>query len=204
MTPYECPKSGGDGDCHQLHTGCRGHNRRGGPCGNRPMRITGDNPRCKNHIGRRPAEVRAEYEAQQLVQIQYDQAKRSGHDDGAVDRDDVMARLLETFHDVTTWKDLCKQQLAHLSQVRYRSGSGEQLRAEIALWERALDRSARVGADLVRLGIEDRMARVSAAQSALVVAAFDGAVDEVAIAGVGPDSSVLRAAFARRMREVSR
>ncbi|HMM96711.1 hypothetical protein [Phycicoccus sp.] len=55
-------------------------------------------------------------------------------------------------------------------QIRYKaSGAGtEQLRAEVALYERALDRTARMLDALAKSGFEERRVRMSEQQGALV------------------------------------
>ncbi|HKF31959.1 MAG TPA: hypothetical protein VKB37_06255 [Jatrophihabitantaceae bacterium] len=70
--------------------------------------------------------------------------------------------LLNIKNEALRWLDVCRAMLGELTEVRYKSRSaGEQLRAEVALWERALGRCARICADLVRLGIEERILRVN-------------------------------------------
>jgi hypothetical protein len=73
--------------------------------------------------------------------------------------------LLRIKADALKWHAACQALLGELRAVRYKSRSaGEQLRAEVALFQRSLERCARILADLVRLGVEDRIARVNATQ----------------------------------------
>ena len=58
--------------------------------------------------------------------------------------------------------------LAALEQLRYEGRAGEQLRAEVALYERALDRAQRFALDLARLDIDDRLVKISEQQAALI------------------------------------
>ncbi|WP_128381264.1 hypothetical protein [Streptomyces cavernae] len=86
-------------------------------------------------------------------------------------------------------------------RVRYEgAGGNEQLRAEIVLYERAMDRCAQVLGMIARLNIEDRMARVSEQQAEIVVAAIEAAL---AAAGVtGRDADEARTVAARHLRAV--
>lgn len=86
-------------------------------------------------------------------------------------------------------------------RLRYEGAAGsEQLRAEIALYERAMDRCAQVLGTIARLNIEDRMARVSERQAEIVVAAIEAAL---ASAGVtGHDADEARKVAARHLRAV--
>lgn len=86
-------------------------------------------------------------------------------------------------------------------RIRYEgAGGNEQLRAEIALYERAMDRCAQVLGLIARLNIEDRMARVSEQQAEIVVSAIEAAL---ASAGVtGRDADEARKVAARHLRAV--
>jgi hypothetical protein len=55
-----------------------------------------------------------------------------------------------------------------LRSVRYSTETGgEQLRAEVAVLERAMDRCGKILVDIAKLNIEERMAKVTEAQAAL-------------------------------------
>jgi hypothetical protein len=60
-----------------------------------------------------------------------------------------------------------------LSSIRYGSGEGgEQLRAEVAVLERAMDRCGKILVDIAKLNIEERLAKVTERQTELVAAAL--------------------------------
>jgi hypothetical protein len=158
-----CPK-GPDRGCGAWHRGCIAHNRAGGPCGAQPM-IGTDPPRCRSHLGRKAEVVRAEYAVARQAQAAYKLADKEIGDGLG----DPLRELLRLSREVLTWKEICRDMVGGLQEVRYKSaGSGEQLRAEIALYERSMERAARLLADLVRLGIEERVARIDERQGAVV------------------------------------
>lgn len=84
--------------------------------------------------------------------------------------------------------------------IRYRGGAGEQLRAEVALYERAMDRLGKFLADYGRLGIDERLARITETQAEKVIEAIDAAL---AHAGVtGKTATEAKQVAARHLRAV--
>lgn len=69
--------------------------------------------------------------------------------------------------------------------IRYRGGAGEQLRAEVALYERAMDRLGKFLADYGRLGIDERLARISERQADTVIAAIEAALNAAEVRDPG-------------------
>ena len=199
-----CPKAGKPGDCGQLHRGCSGHSRRneGGPCGAQPMRGT-DPPRCKNHLGRSPAVVRAEYLAKQQARILFEEARRTAARHGTAGLD-VFAELLALGAEALTWKRACASLLGQVEELRYRAGSGEQLRAEVRLYTDAIERAAKILTDLAKLGIAERSLelrrQVSESQGLTVAAALTAALRSL---GHDPDDLAVRQAVARELHRLS-
>lgn len=132
--------------------------------------------------------------------------------------DDPLTELSKLAGQVVAWKDALGEQVNRLStgtcsgcggedpelaELRYAaSGAGtEQLRAEVALFERALDRCAQVLGLIAKLGIDDRMARISERQADAVVRAVEAAL---AHAGVtGQPAAEARQVAARSLRAVA-
>jgi hypothetical protein len=68
---------------------------------------------------------------------------------------------------VVAWKNAIAGLVNELPALRYSSAEGsEQMRSEVALWERALDRCEKVLTAMARLNIDERLARVSEEQGA--------------------------------------
>jgi hypothetical protein len=73
--------------------------------------------------------------------------------------DDPLSALLALAGEIASFKDFIGKRVTELraDEWRYDGERGEQIRAEIAIYERALDRTARVLVDVNRLNLEDRM-----------------------------------------------
>jgi hypothetical protein len=87
-----------------------------------------------------------------------------------------------------------------LSSLRYENeAGGEQLRAEVALWERALDRCERFLTAMARLNIDERLAKISEQRAEVIITVFTVALERAGVQGEQLDA-VLTAAdeeFAR-------
>jgi hypothetical protein len=64
--------------------------------------------------------------------------------------------------EVVAWKNLLAEKITMLAEWRYEAGGhlGEQLRAEIALFERSLDRCGAVLTSIAKLNIDERLAAI--------------------------------------------
>jgi hypothetical protein len=95
--------------------------------------------------------------------------------------------------------EVLEGQAAALKAMRYGGSAGEQTRAELAAYERSLDRCARILGEIVKLGIDERLARVSEVQATLVVASHRATLLG---AGVAEGSAAWTAGLARGGREL--
>ena len=78
---------------------------------------------------------------------------------------DPVELLLSLTAEAAEWQRQLREIVAGLSLIRYEGAKGaEQLRSEIALYERALDRTQKFATDLARLNLEERQARVTERQ----------------------------------------
>ncbi|MDT0435615.1 MULTISPECIES: hypothetical protein [Streptomyces] len=102
---------------------------------------------------------------------------------------------------VIAWKDALADRVNELQQIRYTDDKrAEQLRSEVALYERALDRCVNVLGTIGRLRIDERLAAISEQQATVVIGAIEAAL---AHAGVtGPEASAAKAVAARHLRAV--
>lgn len=72
--------------------------------------------------------------------------------------------------EVLVYKDYCAQQVAKLrGDERYEGRGGEQLRAEVALYERSLDRAGKMLVEWSRLNIDERLAKIEEAKAAAIL-----------------------------------
>jgi hypothetical protein len=121
--------------------------------------------RCRLHCGATPTGEKAgqrqaaEARALELVAAE-----------GLVPVSDPVAVLTGLAAEAVALVGTFRRMVAELDDVRYSTrAGGEQLRAEVALYERALDRAERFSRDLAKLGLEERSVRVSEAQAELLV-----------------------------------
>jgi hypothetical protein len=90
-------------------------------------------------------------------------------------RVEVIEELDRLAAEAIVWKDLCREameELWHLGQIRYEGQTGEQLRAEIALFERMLDRCFNVLAGMVKLNIAEKKVELDKQKAILVAMAI--------------------------------
>lgn len=101
--------------------------------------------------------------------------------------------------EVIAFKDWCREQAEKVADcMRYESSMGiEQLRSEMALYERAQDRCAMVLTSLARVDIDSRLAAVEEAKALMMAEALS---KSLAKAGVtGEVANIVRREFARRL-----
>lgn len=118
--------------------------------------------------------------------------------------DDPLTELLELAAEVKALKEILRLTAANLisqQKVRYNHAKvGEQLRIEILLYERAVERFAKILIDVSKLRIEDRLAGVQEQTAQMLERALDAALEE---SGVGLDGiSGARKAFRRHLKVV--
>jgi hypothetical protein len=77
------------------------------------------------------------------------------------------------------WKQVIAKRVAELEQLRYQGGAGEQVRAEIALFERALDRCSTVLANIVRLNIDERLATITDRQGHILAGVITSVLEQL-------------------------
>ncbi|MFF8482340.1 hypothetical protein [Streptomyces antibioticus] len=99
--------------------------------------------------------------------------------------DDPLAALLKLAGQVLAWQEATARLVNGLEEeVRYEDSKGsEQLRSEVVLYERAMDRAANVLAAIARLNIEERLAKVTERQAAAVVAAVEAGLAAAGVTG---------------------
>lgn len=172
---------------------CKAHNRQGNPCGQ--YAVPGATV-CHYHGGSVPAVKRAaarrlaQAEAAELVAAQVTAR-------GPLTLPEVYAELLTTAAQVVTWRDVLGARVAELEQFHGQDHNGdERVRADVALFERAMDRAGRVLELIGRLDLDSRMAaldeRTGAALARVIRRVLDRAemtpaAREDALARIVPD-----------------
>ena len=149
---------------------CTAKRKDGSPCRGAAMRGI---DKCRMHAGRKATAVRLEAEARaELARLDVPPV------------DDPLSELARVCGQVLAWKDSMAGRVAQLTSLRYENeNGGEQLRAEVALWERALDRCERFLTAMARLNIDERLARISEARAEVIIAVFTAALERAGIEG---------------------
>jgi hypothetical protein len=115
--------------------------------------------------------------------------------------DDPLTELLAVAAEIKALKDLLREMVSKIdiASWRYtRSRIGEQVRAEVLLYERSQERLAGILISLIKLNIEARLAKIRAEQVRLFERALDLALNE---AGVPLEGQVkARKALVRHLR----
>jgi hypothetical protein len=158
---------------------CKATTTKGKPCRKAP--VLGADV-CTSHGGAAP-QVRAKA-AERVAQQEFDKAMR---------RELARLEVTPVTDPLSTLADLAGQALAFKDalaarvndlqdNIRYQDMRGaEQLRSEIALWERALDRCERFCTSMAKLNIDERLAQVSEQQATLVADALAVVMGEMGL-----------------------
>jgi hypothetical protein len=103
---------------------------------------------------------------------------------------DPVELLLSLTAEAAEWQRQLREIVAGLSLIRYEDAKGaEQLRSEIALYERALDRTQKFATDLAKLGLEERRTRLDERYGAQIAQVIRGCL--IAL-GVDPEPLAVR------------
>jgi hypothetical protein len=113
---------------------------------------------------------------------------------------DPLTELSRLAGEVVAWKNLAAEQWEHLTSMRYEGMSGEQLRAEIAVWERALDRCVATLATIAKLNIEERLVALDEKRAAMVNEAINRLLDHLELAA--EPRAEAKAVVARHLRSL--
>jgi hypothetical protein len=94
---------------------------------------------------------------------------------------DPLTELAKVTGEVVAWKEVMGERVASIAEAdwRYEHRNGEMLRAEILLWERALDRCERFLTAMARLNIDERLARIDEQQAELIIKAVQAVLRDL-------------------------
>lgn len=172
---------------------CSARRSDGGPCGNRPMR---GQAVCRKHGGASPQAKAAAVRRQVEVEARQVLAEL-----GVSPVADPLAALLKLGGQVIAWQEATAALVNRLDTIRYAGANGaEQLRAEVQLYERSMDRAVTVLSAIARLNIDERLVQVSERQADALIGALNAGLAALGISG--EQANVARRAAARHLRAV--
>lgn len=163
-----------------------------GPC--HAPALTGGNC-CRMHVGEKSAPVVAEAKLNK-------QAARELARIGTEPVSNAFEQLAVVAGEAVAWKNAMAEKVNDLLEMRYEDAKGaEQLRSEIVVWERALDRCVTTLAAMAKLNIDDRLAGIRQQTLDMLERALDAALES---SGAGLEGKQrAREAFRRNIRVVA-
>lgn len=154
-----------------------------------------------DHLGYGPCRTHGGNTRNHRTAALHQQAERALADLHAPPVDNPLTELARITGQVVAWKDALAEKVNELTSIRYSTEGGEQLRAEVALFERALDRCERFLTAMARLNIDERLARIEQQQVDLITYAVTAVLEEL---GLPTEQQVeARRGIARHLRVVS-
>jgi hypothetical protein len=178
-------------------TKCKARRTDGQPCGRYPRRGASV---CPAHGGSAP-QVRAAAAERVLDEKLRDTLARLGTVQGTP-VDNPLAALALLAGQVLAFKDAVGELVNELREIRFTdSKGGEQLRSEVAMYERALDRSMQVLVAMARLKLDERLVAVSEAQAEMLVRAVDAGLAAAGLTGEAREPA--KRAVAAQLRIIS-
>lgn len=94
---------------------------------------------------------------------------------------DPLTALADLAGHVTAWLEFLAGRIAEMEKLAYSGVAGEQVKGEITLFERALDRCNTVLGTYARLNIDERLARISEQQADMVLKALGAGLDAAGV-----------------------
>jgi hypothetical protein len=179
--------------CGNIHERCSAHNSRGKPCG-RPPRAGAKV--CPSHGGAAPQVKRAAAERRAEQQA----AATLGSLGAAAPVGNPLEHLLRLAGEVEQWLAVTRHRMTETEHLILIGDGGEDARAIVKLYERALDKAAGVLTAIAKLDIEARLTAIAERDLARVEAAY-GEVWRAGRDGATLDEA--RARAARHLRAVS-
>lgn len=165
-----CPR------CGQIHPGCTAHNNRGTPCGKGPLPgLTV----CTHHGGNAPA-ARAAGQ-RRVAQQAAEAALLEGIADAPPLRSlrEVYDELLATGGQISDARQKLAAHVGNLDALDHDGPQGEQTRANVALFERFLDRSMKFAELIIRLNIDERRQALNERDGQAVATVLRRALDRL-------------------------
>ncbi|MGW7001416.1 hypothetical protein ACWGCW_00965 [Streptomyces sp. NPDC054933] len=184
---------------------CRGHLTKhhptnpGGRCTERAMEGLAV---CYRHGGNAPQSRRAAERRINEAKVEAQMAKILAAN-GVAPVDNPLEALRELAGEARSLKDALGERVNDLKDdIRYESkAGGEQLRAEVALYERSLDRLGKLLVQIAALNLDERLVRIEEGKAAVIIDIIVATLDHAGISG--PKAVDSREFAARRLEAVA-
>lgn len=175
---------------------CKATNRAGEQCGRPPMR---GGRVCASHGGKSPRMLAAAQrnlaEAEAVREV-----TRLSDARGPLTLTEVYREMLRTAGIAVAWRDLLEEKVSSLEDYGTTAGGAVQVRTDVHLFERAMDRTAKVLELIARLDLDSRVAMVTERQVETLVGVVRSAMAD---AELSPEQTArFEAAMARELRNV--
>lgn len=154
--------------------------------------------KCKFHGGNSPPHLKAAAKWQVTTEATRQLVKLGT----PVPVDDPLSELARVTGEVVAWKDVMGSRVEAIAEEdwRYEHKNGEMLRAELILWERALDRCERFLTAMARLNIDERLAKIEEKQADAIINAIETTLRDMGMTLEQQEEA--RKGVARRLRAV--
>jgi hypothetical protein len=182
---------------------CTGHlskNHKTDPGGRCPCRAMKGQRVCGLHGGHTPA-------AKVAAKKRIDEAQLEARLTRTLARlqvtpvENPLTALSQLAGQVVAWQDALADRVNALSEIRYEDAKGgEQLRAEVALYERAMDRCNTVLGTIGRLNIDERLVAINERQARVVIDVIQAVLDFLGV--TGEQATEAKKLAARKLRAV--
>ncbi len=177
----------------------RGKARRsdGEPCKRPPIR---GGRVCAFHGGRAPA-VRAAASRRLAEQEATREVARLTDARGPLSLPDVYREMLNTAADAVAWQSILRERVGSLDDYSSTAMGAEQVRADVVLFERAMDRTAKVLELVARLDLDARILNINQRDADILVNLVERAKTA---AGLSPEQGErFNAHMAEELRKLS-
>lgn len=179
---------------HREGRRCKAHRTNGEPCSAFAMH---GQLVCKTHGGRAGQNKRAAA-TRQIVEQATGLLSQYGDIEAVTDPLEQLLKVAARFDRLST---MLEAKVDELLTIRYENmAGGEQLRAELSAYTTVLDRCRAVLVDILRLDIEERLAKVQELQARMLAEALDAAL---AATGLQDRAVEVKGHVARHLRVAS-